>query len=89
MDRGRGKTYKLFANLEKKNDVNKLITKLNFDGRMIQKQSIILNETAKFYKTLYASKVELNEQLSHIDKFLNNRLINKSDEQQKLECEEI
>jgi hypothetical protein len=50
------KPTKYFCSLEKKNYVNKLITKLNINGKEIRDPKLILAEEQKFYENLYSSK---------------------------------
>ncbi len=76
-----------FANLEKKNFVNKLINRLNIDGKIIQNQNTILKETSMFYSNLYKSKLDKNRQNENINTFINERCIKQLDENQKQECE--
>lgn len=50
------KPTKYFCALEKRNYVNKNISKLDIEGKHINKQEEILQEVKKFYKQLYANK---------------------------------
>ncbi len=72
---------------KKKNYVNKLINRLNVDGKIIQNQNNISQETSKFYRNLYKSTVDSKGQNENIDRFLNNICITQLNEQQKQQCE--
>lgn len=50
------KPTKYFCALEKRNYVNKNISKLDIEGKHINKQEEILQEVKEFYKQLYANK---------------------------------
>ena len=81
------KPTNFFANLEKKNYVNKLINKLDIDGNIIQNQPKILQETENFYQNLYKSRISQVEQHNNLNTFLNGRWINELNENQKQSCE--
>ena len=81
------KPTKFFASIEKRNYVNKVINKINSNGNNIQDPREILNELEKFYRNLYSSKVSIRDQINNMDRFLNNNLINKLTEEQKILCE--
>ena len=72
------KNSKYFANLEKKKAEQKIMTKLNVNGKLIENQTSIRNEQKRFYSALYDKKETSN---SSIDFFNNN--ITKLTEQKK------
>jgi len=76
-----------FASLEKRNYISKLINKLNVGGEIIENENIILQEAKKFYKTLYSSKINYADYNELNERFLDDHLINKITEEQKLLCE--
>ena len=88
MARGRcEKPTKFFASLEKRNYTNKLINKLNINGKIINNKKGILQEAANFYKNLYTSKVSDPEHEIKIVRFLDNAYIKQLTDQQKQLCE--
>ena len=70
------KPSKLFFDLERKNYISKLITRLEINGEMIENPSDILQEQKSFYKDLYSTKSKQNDS-SEIDYFLNDKWIKK------------
>ena len=81
------KPTSFFASLEKKNYTTKLISKININGNIIQKQNVILKETAKFYNDLYKSKINLEHDQQNVSRFLDSEQPHKLDEHQKQKCE--
>ena len=67
--------------------VNKLINKLNINGKILNNKKGILQEAANFYKNLYTSKVSDDEHEIKIDRFLDNTYIKQLTDQQKQLCE--
>ena len=55
--------------LEKHNYVNKLITKLEIDNKLIHDPAMILSEQSKFYENLYSEKLDITSEkyISAID----------------------
>ena len=51
------KATKFFCNLEKHNYINKVITKLNVNGKTIMNPDKILLEQKNYYANIYSSKV--------------------------------
>ena len=66
------KNSKYFASLEKKKSETKLISKLQINNKINTNQKKILNETEKYYKSLYAKR----ESRSSRYNFLTNQLQN-------------
>ena len=62
------KNTKYFLSLEKKNQSNNVITKLNTENGIVSSESDVLKEMCSFYEQLYTSKsindVDINEYLS-------------------------
>ena len=56
------KATKFFCNLEKRNYVNKVIHKLNINGKMITDAPEILREQKNFYQNIYNTKVSGSDQ---------------------------
>lgn len=81
------KPTKFFATLEKRNYTNKLISKLNINGNIVENEKTILQETEQFYCNLYKSKTNPNAQQNNINKFLDNQYINALNEEEKNNCE--
>ena len=54
------KNTRYFLNLEKKNYLNKVITTLNIDGKIITDPQKISKEQTKFYQNLYTEKLDSN-----------------------------
>ena len=79
------KATKYFCNLEKRNYINKVIHKLNLDGKIITDPSEILTEQKRFYNNIYSSKVSSNPCLRA--KFFTNKNIKKLDPEDKISCE--
>ena len=79
------KATKYFCNLEKRNYINKVIHKLNLDGKIITDPSEILTEQKRFYNNIYSSKVSGNPCLRA--KFFTNKNIKKLDPEDKISCE--
>ena len=50
------RSHKLLLNLEKKNSISKVISRLNIKGQIIENQDRILKEMRNYYKNLYTSK---------------------------------
>jgi exonuclease III len=51
------KNTSYFLNLEKRNYLNKTISKLEVNGKVLTKETDILNAEVNFYKTLYSEKL--------------------------------
>ena len=79
------KATKYFCNLEKRNYINKVIRKLNLDGKIITDPSEILTEQKRFYNNIYSSKVSGNPCLRA--NFFTNKKIKKLDPEDKISCE--
>ena len=78
-----------FCNLEKRNSVNKLISRLNIGNNVtITNQDEILKEVTRFYKGLYTSKRKKNED-TFFDKFLSQQNIQKLDQEKKKNVKEL
>ena len=50
------KNSKYFASLEKKHSESKIVSQLNKNGKILTKQTEILQEQNEFYKRLYSEK---------------------------------
>ena len=71
------KPTKYFCSLEKRNYVNKLITKLNVNGTEVVNPEEILKEQKNFYQKLYSRKLYTNvETENDTIKFLNPQNVN-------------
>ena len=81
------KPTKFFATLEKRNYINKLINKVDDNGKLVTEEKSILNKLENFYKNLYETKTNATEHQGTLNTFLNDTLINKLDEEQKQACE--
>ena len=81
------KPTKYFANLERKNYVSKLVTKVNKNGNIVKEQSKVLKELEYFYKDLYSSKLVMGNTNNLDQKFLNQNVVNRIDGTSKLECD--
>ena len=75
-----------FCNLEKRNYINKLISRINTGNKMLTDQKSILNELKKFYKNLYDSKHNPSD-LEHISTFLKKENIKPLKPEDKVKCE--
>ena len=60
------KPSKYFCNLEKHNFSNKLVSRLNVNGNIIQNQGDIINEVRAYYKKLYSSKLSNVSELKNV-----------------------
>ena len=75
-----------FCNLEKRNYINKLITRVNVGDRMVTDQKSILQQLTKFYSDLYKSKCYSNSN-NYINEFLIAENIRVLNDDNKLACE--
>jgi len=80
------KPSKFFFELEKKNYISKLITRLEVDGDIIENPSEILDKQRSYYKDLYSSKMKQNKG-NELEYFLDDSWIKKITEEQKQKCE--
>ena len=79
------KSSKYFLNLEKRNQIRKNIRSLNVNNTTITNPKDILNEEAKYYQSLYTSKMVFQE--NDFEKFTENLIIPKLTEEEKNSCE--
>ncbi len=83
------KILNIFFNLEKRNYINKLITTLEIDEKIIKEPDQISQAQTDFYKNLYSERLnerELNYQAS-FNNVLDNNDIKKITTEQKEFCE--
>ena len=63
------KSSKFFFNLEKRNYINKVITKVNLEGNIVSEPNLVIKEMRKYYKNLYSSKLSDNSNVGFFEKF--------------------
>jgi hypothetical protein len=83
------KNSKTFS-LEKNNYINKLITTLNVDGKLIKNSSEISVAQSNFYRNLYSEKLDSIDQEYHnnIETFLTNNNMTKLNENETNYCDQ-
>ncbi len=86
MDRRKGKNLKYFLGLEKCNYVNKLISKLEIEGKEITSPVEISEAQTKYYQHLYSDKLNQRNQnyTDSLNKFLINNDMLKFDSEQRI-----
>ena len=80
------KPTRFFANLEKKNYISKLVTKVNKNGKIVTNQESILYEIENFYKNLYSSKLK-EKSTEGVNRFLNINNVKQLTDEDALLCE--
>ena len=75
-----------FCNLEKRNYVNKLISRVNTGNTILTDQKSISKELTRFYKNVYDSK-QRSRDMNYSDIFLNNDTINPLKQDIQIQCE--
>ncbi len=82
------KNSKYFLALEKHNYLNKIVSKLEIDSKIMDKPADISKAQSKFYQDLYSEKLNERKQSykDSLDIFLKNSKIPKLSEEQKNLC---
>ena len=80
------KPTKYFMNLEKRNYVKKVITKIEVEGETLTVQEDILQAQKEFYEDLYSSKVDQSKE-NNLNLFLKPENINRISHVQRASCE--
>ena len=80
------KPSRYFCNLEKRNYTSKVINRVETEDKVVTEPKEILIEQANYYKKLYSSTKPPPES-DELKYFLQDKHINKMDEDQKLSCE--
>ena len=80
------KSTKYFLNLEKRNHIKKHMRKLNINGSFTTDPFKILSEQRRFYKELYSSRNNNNDNSLKTESFLKDLSIPKLSEEQKISC---
>ena len=84
------KNSKFFLNLEKRNYINKLITQLEIDNKLVTDQNEILLAQRNFYKNLYSENLDVNSNIykNALEEFTFKDLP-QLNEESKAECDKI
>lgn len=85
----KGKNSKYFLGIEKSNYVNKLVTKIEIEGKEIISTCEISDAQTKYYQNLYSEKLNRTSQnySNSINEFWINNDMSKPDSEQKDFCD--